>query len=188
MVSPKWPPSVVDEKLFKVPSHVLAIERFPPQVRFGPEKLPGRWTSLLKTNSVIERTVSVKKICWYLQMHKERMGLFSIDPDLPCQRKLWNKGHSTLHAWPDILHAVEDLCGILPRLLKAKLMTRECQDVKGFLLVFVGKGVQCVVLRGVPSEGGHINHQEDFAKVVRNAYVPCPMNIFNHKVVGAIDD
>ena len=120
-------------------------------------------------------------------MNKEWMSVVPIHFNLPSKRKIGNKWFSTLHAWSDILHTIEDLGGIVPWFLLAKLVTRKGQDMEVGPFVVLDESVQCVVLRGVASEGGHIDHQEDLAKVVRNAYIPCPMNIFNHKVVGAID-
>ena len=122
-----------------------------------------------------------------LQVDEERMCAIPIDLNLPGERELSNKRVATLHARPDILHPIQDLCGIGPWLLLSKLITGECQDLKGLILVLLSKGVQCVVLGGETSERGHIDDQEDFALVVRDADVLCSFNIFSHEVVGAVD-
>ena len=122
-----------------------------------------------------------------LQVDEERMCDIPIDLNLPGERELGNKRVATLHARPDILHPIQDLCGIGPWLLLPKLIARECQDLKGLILVLLSKGVQCVVLGGETSERGHIDDQEDFALVVRDADGLCSINIFSNEVIGAVD-
>ena len=120
-------------------------------------------------------------------MNKEWVCVVPIHFYFPSKWKIGNKWFSTLHAWPDILHAIEDLGGIVPWFLLAKLVTRKSQDVEVGPFVVLNESVQCVVLWGVASEGGHIYHQEHTPQVVGNQDVSLSVDVLYHKVGSPVD-
>ena len=120
-------------------------------------------------------------------MNKEWMSVVPIHFNLPSKRKIGNKWFSTLHAWSDILHTIEDLGGIVPWFLLAKLVTRKGQDMEVGPFVVLDESVQCVVLRGVASEGGHIDHQQHTPQVVGNQDVSLSVDVLYHKVGSPVD-
>jgi len=78
-----------------------------------------------------------------------------------------------------------DLAGIRARLLAEELIARKAQNLKGPIRVQLSECIQSVVLRGVASERGQVDHQEHLVGVlgVREGYIVHLLNVFSCKVV-----
>lgn len=78
-----------------------------------------------------------------------------------------------------------DLAGIRARLLSQELIARKAQNLKGPVRVPLSECIQSVVLRGVASERGQVDHQEHLVGVlrVRKGDIVHLLDVFSCKVV-----
>jgi len=93
-------------------------------------------------------------------------------------------GHKIITRSHVFQHGV-DLAGVCARLLSKELIAREAQNLEGPVRVPLSKCIQSVVLRGVASERGEVDHKQHLVGVlgVRKRNILHLLDVLSCKVV-----